>query len=434
MSHSRKLLPEACHHIHMTTWCLQVQLHLRAISADEYDDAVRWAPSSCPLFAMGDRRSGRELLEQADADAVRPRWPRFPPYPITMARGAQAACAWSPPPIQRQREFLLQQRGLAHLPQQHAPSVEQQGQHAVDASYRAALIGVPSLQPQQHCAESGLAPGASLGRAPRELEQPPSALPFALAEYPTQHPAASPSTLWTASASATEAAGPCSSPPLQCSARVWGRGPLAHYWALGYRHADLDALFAALPDTLRALLRRAAAAAAVCDELRRGALRAADPLGAADGLGAGGGESGEGGPLREPGELWEAEEEAGFLSVSLDPATGRRRGVAMNRRHAELMGAAGREELVGLVLRDEVGLGVPEADLVACLAHELANAAEARTELYLRVVRGAGAGAAGAGARRERAGGGLVHCLKVKEFDGLGRVARVRLPLGLPSH
>ena len=95
----------------MTTWCLQVQLHLRAISADEYDDAVRWAPSSCPLFAMGDRRSGRELLEQADADAVRPRWPRFPPYPITMARGAQAACAWSPPPIQRQREFLLQQRG-----------------------------------------------------------------------------------------------------------------------------------------------------------------------------------------------------------------------------------------------------------------------------------------------------------------------------------
>ena len=74
-----------------------VQVHLlRAITADEYDDAVRWAPSSCPLFAMGDRRSGRELLEQADADAVRPLWPRFPPYPV--ARDAQAACAWSPPP------------------------------------------------------------------------------------------------------------------------------------------------------------------------------------------------------------------------------------------------------------------------------------------------------------------------------------------------
>jgi hypothetical protein len=62
---------------------------MRAISADEYDDAVRWAPSSCPLFAMGDRRSGRELLEQADADAVRPLWPRLLPYPV--ARDAEAA-------------------------------------------------------------------------------------------------------------------------------------------------------------------------------------------------------------------------------------------------------------------------------------------------------------------------------------------------------
>jgi hypothetical protein len=211
---------------------------------------------------------------------------------------------------------------------------------------------------------------------------------------------------------------------------VWGRGPLAHYWAVGWRHADLDALFAGLPDTLRAPLHRAAAAAAVCDEVRRGALRAADPLGGAEGGGGGG--AGAGGPLGEPGELWEAEEEAGFLSVSLDPATGRRRGLAMNRRHAELMGAAGREELLELARRDEVGLGMPEADLVACLAHELVTAAEARTELYLRVAKGPGAEAAGQGARRDRGGGGLVHCVKVKEFDALGRVARVRPPR--PSH
>jgi hypothetical protein len=132
---------------------------------------------------------------------------------------------------------------------------------------------------------------------------------------------------------------------------VWGRGQLAHYWALGYRHADLDTLFAALPDSLRAPLYRANAAAAVCGEVRRRALRAAHPLGIAA-EGAGESEAGTGGALREPGELWEAEEEAGFLSVSLDPDTGRRRGVSMNRRHAELMGACRREELLELVLRD----------------------------------------------------------------------------------
>jgi hypothetical protein len=222
---------------------------------------------------------------------------------------------------------------------------------------------------------------------------------------------------------------PAAAPRLRCqpptSARVWGRGQLEHYWALGWRHADLDALFAGLPDALRAPLDRAAAAAALCDELRRGALRAADPLGAAGGVS--GGEAGAGGPLLEPGELWEAEEEAGFFSVSLEPATGLRRGVSMNRRHAELMGAAGRDVLLGLARRDEVGLAVPEADLVACLAHELVNAVEARSELYLRVAKGQGAQAAGAG-RRGREAGALVHCVKVKEFDALGRVARVRLP------
>eukprot|EP00291_Cryptomonas_curvata_P030525 CAMPEP_0172214248 /NCGR_PEP_ID=MMETSP1050-20130122/38053_1 /TAXON_ID=233186 /ORGANISM="Cryptomonas curvata, Strain CCAP979/52" /LENGTH=241 /DNA_ID=CAMNT_0012895191 /DNA_START=2158 /DNA_END=2880 /DNA_ORIENTATION=- len=49
---------------------VEIQLQIRAISADEYDAAVRRAPSSCPLFAMGDRRSGRELLEQASAEAL----------------------------------------------------------------------------------------------------------------------------------------------------------------------------------------------------------------------------------------------------------------------------------------------------------------------------------------------------------------------------
>ncbi len=94
----------------------------------------------------------------------------------------------------------------------------------------------------------------------------------------------------------------------------------------------------------------------------------------------------------------------------------------LNRGHAAARGT-GREELLELVRWDEAGLAVPEMDLLACLMHELANAEEARTELYLRVARGRGAARAGAG----EGGGALLHCVKVKEFDRLGRVVRVRL-------
>ena len=43
---------------------------LRVISPDEYDAAVIREPASCPLFATGDRRSGRQLLADAPADVV----------------------------------------------------------------------------------------------------------------------------------------------------------------------------------------------------------------------------------------------------------------------------------------------------------------------------------------------------------------------------
>ena len=49
----------------------QVSYHCRLITPDEYDAAVLTAPRACPLFAMGDLRSGRQLLEDFDADA---RW------------------------------------------------------------------------------------------------------------------------------------------------------------------------------------------------------------------------------------------------------------------------------------------------------------------------------------------------------------------------
>ena len=49
----------------------QVTFHYQLITADEYDAAVLTAPRACPPFAMGDLRSGRQLLEDFDADA---RW------------------------------------------------------------------------------------------------------------------------------------------------------------------------------------------------------------------------------------------------------------------------------------------------------------------------------------------------------------------------
>ena len=40
----------------------------RIIDAAEYDAAVRRVPGECPLFVMGDLRSGRQLLEDFAAD------------------------------------------------------------------------------------------------------------------------------------------------------------------------------------------------------------------------------------------------------------------------------------------------------------------------------------------------------------------------------
>ncbi len=43
----------------------------RAVTPEEYDAAPRRFPARCPLYALGDRRSGRELLADAAADARR---------------------------------------------------------------------------------------------------------------------------------------------------------------------------------------------------------------------------------------------------------------------------------------------------------------------------------------------------------------------------
>jgi hypothetical protein len=44
----------------------------RAVSPDEYDAAVRRSPAACPLHMCGDRRIGRQLLEDGERDAWTP--------------------------------------------------------------------------------------------------------------------------------------------------------------------------------------------------------------------------------------------------------------------------------------------------------------------------------------------------------------------------
>ncbi len=50
---------------------LQTKNSLRVVTPEEYDDAVCRDPTASPLYALGDRRSGRELLAAASEDAQR---------------------------------------------------------------------------------------------------------------------------------------------------------------------------------------------------------------------------------------------------------------------------------------------------------------------------------------------------------------------------
>ena len=50
----------------------EVRRTFREIGPDEYDTATRLQPEACPLFALGDRRSGRQLLADSPADNIAP--------------------------------------------------------------------------------------------------------------------------------------------------------------------------------------------------------------------------------------------------------------------------------------------------------------------------------------------------------------------------
>ena len=48
----------------------QVRFLTRIVTPDDCDAAARLRPETCPMYYMGDRRTGRQLLADFDADAV----------------------------------------------------------------------------------------------------------------------------------------------------------------------------------------------------------------------------------------------------------------------------------------------------------------------------------------------------------------------------
>jgi hypothetical protein len=253
----------------------------------------------------------------------------------------------------------------------------------------------------------------------------------------------------------------CPSPMSTHIPARWARGPLLHLWALGYRSYELAALFDALPSALLDPLCRALDALDSLDARRRAALSVAHGAVAAAAGSHGPGKEMVGGEtdgLDDPGALWEAEREAGYLSVSYDAGTGRRLCVGLNRRQAELVGER-RCEVLQRIAAQAMPLPAPQADVLACLAHELDRPAQvrccghgpiaapsiscasrtrsrthpastagpcarppshplgqARIEQYLRVAVG------------PMAMGALLHRVQATFFDALGRVSRVRPP------
>jgi hypothetical protein len=155
----------------------------------------------------------------------------------------------------------------------------------------------------------------------------------------------------------------------------WARGPLLHLWALGYRRDELAALLEALPPALLNPLSCALDSFDALDAHRRAALRVAHGAIAAAAGSSGAGSEAEDGGAGDPGALWEAEAEAGFLSVGYDGATGRRLCVGLNTRQAELMGAR-RGEVLQRLAEHAVPLPAPHADVLACLFHELDRPAQ----------------------------------------------------------
>ena len=92
---------------------------MRRITPEEYDDAALRRPASVPLRAMGDLRTGRQLLADADAD-------RAAPFADThgecrrLLRYLQEACARLDRELSAPLRETVAAGGTAHFPVSHA--------------------------------------------------------------------------------------------------------------------------------------------------------------------------------------------------------------------------------------------------------------------------------------------------------------------------
>ena len=92
---------------------------MRVITPEEYDDAALRRPASVPLRAMGDLRTGRQLLADADAD-------RAAPFADTrgecrrLLQYLQEACARLDRELSAPLRETVAAGGTAHFPVSHA--------------------------------------------------------------------------------------------------------------------------------------------------------------------------------------------------------------------------------------------------------------------------------------------------------------------------
>ena len=247
---------------------------LRPISSCEYDAAVKATPHLCPLAAMGDLRTGRELLADAARDLAASHFAAGPGVarhtPALMRRFLAARCA----------ELQAELRPCVNGCQRGESMAEA---NAICGGLPAALWG-ESKGPAEECA------------TPEDWRREDDG---------------------------------------HQSEEWWARGPLRAFWAFGQRRDGLAALFESLPAAFADRLRLAVDAAAAAYEDRAADVASAEA--ALAGLGASPSKGGaEEGPLLDPAELWEAEAEWGYATAAFDPATGRRRpgSVRVNGRQA----------------------------------------------------------------------------------------------------
>ena len=63
---------------------------LREIGPEAYDAAARLRPETCPMHYMGDRRTGRQLLQDAAPDAAAPNAALAHRFPLAPAHSESA--------------------------------------------------------------------------------------------------------------------------------------------------------------------------------------------------------------------------------------------------------------------------------------------------------------------------------------------------------